>query len=469
MIELTVMPEARAVDSCLSHDIRRVLPWRSWAEGLAESRELGKPVLCLAESPWSNSAQRLALFLAEDEQLSDAAASDFVPVLLDPADRPEVADRILVAASRLESIISPPLLAVLTEEGLPLVTYCNLAFEGDDNRPSLLGLLHASSAHYIEQPRECIVEARGLQQMPEAAAGARDLFLPAWSLLRQADSGLVRQLLDAGITDQLDGTFHRAARMSGWGVPHFEKTAVQNAAMANALLDVEPEQALHCARFALHCLRARSAGLASDTPYYTWASSEVLESLPARELQLVGLHYRITASSSRHVLNQVRSVEEAVSLAAGSTEEEARQALEQGKLRLQAVRQQRRPPVQLPEASRTEQLLTVEQLLRFSWRRPGSVSNDELINLLNHNLESSAPGESLHEHAAALLTVQTAVGREPHRWLRALEPDLRERLLRFRLERDWYYDRSHTAPVPAAIPEHTLPSVGGLLQQLRLD
>ncbi len=468
MIELTVMPATRTESGAPQHDVRTALAWLSLEEGLEQAREQGKPVLCLAESYWSNSAQRLALFLEEDAQLKEVAAGGFIPVLVDPAEEPVLADRIMVAASQLEATLSPPLLAVLSEEGLPLVTYCNIAFEGDDERPSLLGLLRTTGEFYAQQPKECIVEARGLQQLSPAGRQAENLFLPAWSLLRQPDEGLLDSLLAAGIHDQLAGTFHRAARVSGWGVPHFEKSAIQNAAMANVLLDSQPELARECTRFALRCLEGGSAGLASDTPHYTWASSEVLESLPADELQLVGLHYRISASSSRHVLNQVRSVEETVSLATGSGPEAALEALARGKARLHSTRQQRPAPAELPAATRTARLLTLDQLLRLANRNPAVTEAAPLLTQLEHELNSAAPG-GLHECVAAVQALQTAAAHQPLDWLNGATTVWRDAVSAFQHEGDWYYDRQHLEPVPAFVPDWTWPSVRHSLHELNRE
>src|SRR5690625_7753377 len=96
-------------------------------------------------------------------------------------------------------------------------------------------------------------------------------------------------LLGAGTTDQLDLTFHRAPRMPGWGVPHFEKTALQDAAMANVLRASDQpaagDHARAAAEFARRCAHNGSSRLASDTPFYPWAPREALDALPPHELQ----------------------------------------------------------------------------------------------------------------------------------------------------------------------------------------
>lgn len=466
MIELAVMPASSPAGSGLQHDISRVLPWLGLQEGLDRAREQGRPVLCLAEHPHSNSAQRLALFLEQDPHLPELISDRFVPVLTDRHVEPELTERILSAASRLESTVSAPVLAVLSEEGLPLVTYCNITFEGDDERPSLLNLLRTTERYYREQRRDCIVEARGLQQTTSERTAA-NLFLPAWQLLRKPNPQLLHELLTGGIHDQLGGGFHRAARMQGFGVPHFEKIALQNAAMSTVLLrETKPEIRQHAGAsldFALRSLNADSAGLASDTEYYTWSSNEVLEALPADELQLVGLHYRISASSARHVLNQVRSVNEATELATGTSREQALAALERGK-RLYNTRLLRRSPQQLPPASSTEKLLTISQLLQTSQLNPAAIDRGQLQERLRTELGAQQLS-SVHEHAAALHALNSAGPLEAPELLDALRHHSAA-LQSFRGSGGWYYDRQHTRPLPAVTLDHELPSLSTLLREL---
>src|SRR5690625_3162688 len=170
------MPATGSEPAQLQHDVRTSLDWRDWDSGLEEARQLRKPVLCLAEQPWSNSAQRLALFFHEDPELLDVVATGFIPVLVDPDRHPALTERILVAASQLEETFGPPMLALLSEEGLPLVTYCNIAFEGSDRRPSLLALLRSTSDYYEAQRQECIVrsEERRVGKECRCRGGRRD-------------------------------------------------------------------------------------------------------------------------------------------------------------------------------------------------------------------------------------------------------------------------------------------------------
>ena len=422
MIELEVVAADRQGRSAPENDLASALQWRSWADGLEEAREQQAPIFCVAESPWGNAAQRLALFLERDAELADIISDGFVPVLVDPTAMPDLADRILTVAMQVESTVSPPLLAVCTEEGLPLVTSCDITFEGTDERPSLASLLKTTLDQYATARKECLVEARGLQQLEPHAAGGASMFLPVWQLLRQPDDGLLEALLAAGIHDQLAGGFHRASRQPEWGVPHFEKLGVQNAGMAAVLarsgLPGHSAAAQACAEFALRSLRAGSAGLASDTAFYTWASDEILSSLPAEELQMVGLHFRISASSSRHVLNQVRSVGQSVELATGQNAALARQRLAAGKERLLAQRSARVHPAPLGAPEPAVKFTTIRLLLEAARHDRNVVDGMELleqfhellggIDLTHGGLQRPDGSRWIHDQVAALAAVRAA-------------------------------------------------------------
>lgn len=456
MIELSVAPAPPA--AAPEHDASGALPWRSLEEGIREAAERRMPVLCLAEHPWSNSAQRLALFLRHDSELADRAANAFVPLLVNPADRPDIVDLILNAAHRLEPDVSPPLLAVLTEEGLPLVTFCHLALEGTPDRPSLLALLTAAEAHYRADREACLQEARALAGQP--AGEARSCFLPAYALWRDPRSDTIDRLLRAGIHDQLAGGFHRAARGPDMGVPHFEKTAVQNAAMAAVLGRAGRPEAEQAARFALHALEAGSSGLASDTAYYTWSSDEILEALPPDELQMAGLHFRITAAGSRHVLNQVVLPEDAAAAATGQTADEALYALGNAKARLLAVRQQRRSPASLPAPEPAAELYTLSWLVQASawlpWL-PAATLKDRILELTAGEIVRSDGSRWLHDQVAAVAALRS-IGDEA-----AAGQLLRETEQAYLVAGEWRNqpDREH---VCTGWHDHALP---GVLRELR--
>ncbi len=399
-----------AAPAAPEHDVRGTLAWRGYTEGVAEARRRGVPILCLAEEPWSNGAQRLALFLVKDTALRELAESAFVPVLANPHERPDVVDRILNVAHAHVRHPGPPHLAVCTAEGLPFLTYCDLRFEGSAEHPTLLGTLLAASRYHEEQPEACRAEARRLA-MPASGAQAErggdegpGRHLPAFELWRALQAGVPEEavadraaaLVRSGVYDQLGGGFHRAFRDEAGGVPHFEKPALLNAAMAAVLAACAAgtrgelqDAAEACARFALRCLEADSAGLGSDTGYYTWLASEVLGALPPDELQVVGMHYRIAPAKTRYVLHPVVPASEVAAAATGQEPAAALRALQRGRERLLGVRQQRRPPAPLSPPSRAAKLHTLRWLLEASAWLP-ELPQEQLLRELREELDEAA-------------------------------------------------------------------------------
>ncbi len=451
MIELAVVPgRTKGRSARLEHDVRKSLDWRTLQAGLDEARERRVPVLCLAEDPHTNAAQRLALFLDNDASLREQVATTCVPVLADPERAPELVDMILLAASRIEPDFAPPLLAVLTEEGLPLVTGCHITFEGEPGRPTLTGLIKSAADRYATDFAECLAAARQLVgEAPGVPGDAQNLYLPAWRLGRESDTEQIGQLLRAGIFDQLGGSFHRAARDPGWGVPHFEKSAAQNAQMAHVLARAGLiDEAKSCARFALGCLEQDSAGLASDTPYYTWEASEVLSALPAHELQMVGMHYRINSAggSARHVLNQILTPEEAAERASGQTEQEALASLTSGKARLLVARHERPAPAALPPGALAGTLHGIAGLLGASRYLPDLPQASLLERLATvtgerHDstwgLEAKDGSFRLHDQVAAVAAMRAAAATGAERFGREADRLLSVIQARYRRGEQW--------------------------------
>ena len=372
--------------------MREALAWRGVGPGLAEARERGVPVLCLAESAWSTGAQRLALVLGREPDTRDLAERAFVPVLVDPLERPDVAARLRWAAATLTGTAGPPLLALLTSSGRPFLAYCNLWPEGRDPYPSLGSLLRAVSVTADDGGEAIERAADDLERRPlaprdnaeptvagsvvsvlrsagdERFGGLHELPKhPRPALLWRAfvESGDPRarehllRTLDAmqagGVLDQLDDSFHRCARDERWVVPHFEKLAPLNAGLAAvyaraASVFERPDYlrtAGGAAAFALDALERGALVIAADADHYTWTPKQVYELLEPTLVQAVGLHFNVTRDDSPHVLFRALDVaamrdyaDEAPSVLA--------ERLERGKAILRTARSTRPAPDGVP-------------------------------------------------------------------------------------------------------------------------
>lgn len=373
-------------------DVSEALAWRTWSAGVAEARERGAPILCLAESTWTTGAQRLALVLGREPETRDLAEGAFVPVLIDPLERPDVAARLRWAATVLTGTAGPPLLALLAPSGRPFLAYCSLWPEGRDPYPSLRSLLEAvasvgaESRDAVEHAADELetradpagrgVEGAGTASVAALLRAASDERFgglrerpkhprPAlwWRALDEADDASVRSALlcslDAmrrgGILDQLEGSFHRCSRDERWVVPHFEKLVPSNAGLAAVyaraasvlerpdLLDT----AAGAAAFALAGLERATAALGADTEHYTWTPRQIHELLEPALVQAVGLHFNITRDDSPHVLFRALEVD-AMGDYADEPAAVLAERLERGKAQLRAARWSRPAPAEQP-------------------------------------------------------------------------------------------------------------------------
>jgi len=382
-------------------DVRRALPWREFEVGLDEAAAHGRPILCLAEPPWSSAAQRLALVLGREDETRALAESAFVPVRVDPFERPDVAARLRWAATALTGGAGPPLLALLTHGGAPFLAYGSLWPEGRPPYPSLRSLLTSVAALYRERPAALAAEARALEARARRGRGGRprrggprdDRPAPAagplwssiapavdphfgglrglpklprapllWRLLDVAAAPPVREhvlrtlegLQRGGTLDQLGGGFHHAARDERWVVPHFEKLVPANAALAAVYARAGAtfgrpdflESAAAAAAFAGEALDDGTMAVAADPAYTTWTAAQVHETLDAPLLQAAGLHFGIARDDAPQVLHRVRDLTE-MAEAAGTTPDELRARLDAAKGALARARARRPPPERL--------------------------------------------------------------------------------------------------------------------------
>ncbi|MBW3632449.1 MAG: DUF255 domain-containing protein [Chloroflexi bacterium] len=330
-------------------DIANALTWRDWAAGLEEAQRRRAPMLGLVEPTWTNSAQRLALVFGKDEELRALLEEVFVPVRIDPFQRPDLAARWRWASIAIGGTSGPPLLLLLTHEGLPFLSYNSMWPEGRDPHPSLASLARATADAYARDPDAFVEEARDLEalatrEVPPAYPSARELWqslvaeadmtyggmreIPKhphpqllWLLLELGEGGetpetnefvltTLRAMMRGGINDQLAEGFHRCSRDERWIVPHFEKPLPLNAQLAalytRAARLFEDGEFLQVANtlvaFCLAGLRDGVDAVGSESHFYTWTSREMLTHLDPAHVQAISLHYNMTPDRSRQVL-----------------------------------------------------------------------------------------------------------------------------------------------------------------------
>lgn len=448
------------------------LPWRTWTAGLEEARSRRVPLLVVAESPWANSAQRLALVLGRDERLRPAVEEQVVPVLADPHDAGAPGDRWRWSAVQLAGTVGPPLMLVLTEEGLPFLAYTSMQYEGDDLFPSLTSVLTTARDAYVRDRDAVITEARALADQfvvdgdapSPAGVTFRDQIVPALDMSHggiddlprhphpqllwyaqslsdaEPETPLARPWLErtlatmvrGGIRDQLGGGFHRCARDERWVIPHFEKPVALNAQLAAvyaraAVQFDRPEFRTVAAELVDFCqtaLRQRVDVVGSDTPYYTWTSTELLQGVDRACVQPLGLHYHIVPGAARQALHQAVPTGDLGKFSHVPVEDMIA-LLKRGQRQMLAARQRRPQPELIRLSTPSRQAETIRWLYRAAvWDVP--VDEPLLADALGRiSAGRGATGQvgadevtALEDEVSILLAMLAAHGRpRDDRWL----------------------------------------------------
>lgn len=371
-------------------DVTEALAWRDWTTGLEEAGRRRVPILALAEAPWTNSAQRLGLVFEQDASLRALLEETFVPILVDPVQRPDLVSRWQWASIAIAGTSGPPLVLWLTHEGAPFLSYCSMWPEGRPPHPSLAALARATADAYARDPDAFVregqtLDSRSTQEPSPAYQSARELWQRLGEETDATYGGIrespkhphpqllllllergeahdapdavafvqttLRAMLRGGINDQVAAGFHRCSRDERWIVPHFEKPAPLNAQLASVYAkaahvfgdDAFLAAANALATFCLGMARDGVDAVASDSHYYTWTAREMLGSLDPALVQAVSLHYNLIPDRSRQVLYRARDAE-AISDFSSEAPAMLRQRIEAGRRQLRLARSQRRPP-----------------------------------------------------------------------------------------------------------------------------
>lgn len=297
-----------------------------------------RPQLIVLTNRFSHAAHALdELF---DDGAVQAALARFTVVRFDADERPDVD----VALQRRAGRAAPswPLVALLDAEGTPRAVRSHL------NRRSLLELVTTDAppplAAEPPPPTATVDEALA------AIAAARDRRhggfepppkrprAPLLDLLLAIDPPAALQTLDAltqgGIHDQLGGGFHAYSTDERWVVPHFEKRAVDQAALlgtfARAAAVTGQARYAAVARRVIAYVECRlaleSGGYAAsedadvgnydDGSLYTWTVDEARAALDADELAVAQPYFdlygrgELHSDPTRNVLFIAASVEE---------------------------------------------------------------------------------------------------------------------------------------------------------------
>lgn len=492
--------------------VTTVIPWRTWEQGLEESRSRKLPILALAEPIWANSAQRIAFILEQQPSLASLLSSHVVPVLIDPDGRPDLVTAWRWASVSLTGAAGPPLMVFLTHDGQPFLSYCSMTIDGDDLYPSLASLTRAISEEYSRDPEPFLAEARNLLDTG-AVTSIEGLANDGWRMLRpqldlvhgglnelprhphpsllwsaleaherdEAPEDVVAWLsttLDAmvkgGIYDQLDRGFHRCSRDSRWILPHFEKPVPLNsqlaAVYARASRQLRNQQYRDIANHLIgFCSAALGDGIdviGSDSGYYTWTAREILNALEPALVQVVSLHYDVTPIPNRQALYRAVDIDD---MERFSHEDVSilRSRLVKGRAQLRLRRQSRPSPPLVASASFSWRAETIRWVLIASaWSRVVDVPDvvGKLEQLIGERLDSTQgylrqSGTAWLEDQAALLAAFVAAYKatDSGTWLERSRELADILLSSYRSDIGWL-DRPGSATRSVAVIDDILPS-----------
>jgi hypothetical protein len=298
----------------------------------AEAARSGRNLLVLQEPPWTNGARRLAHVLERDAALAGLLARSFVAVSLDPFRCPEEDARLRLAAAVSGMAAGVPALAVLDPAGRYLVGYAGLAYEsegagrGPRRYPSLAAVLEASLGRAGEidvldgDPGDWIGDGADPAVPDPRLVDPFALLLRLRSGKAEGVRADILRLLEGGVWDHVFGGFHRAARDERLILPHFEKPALHNLAMALLLARLTAEMpgdaalagALARQRVFLGTmLRDGPSTLAqaSNAKRHTWMPQEFFGTVGGDLAFYAGTHFGMTQAKVQHVLYRARPLE----------------------------------------------------------------------------------------------------------------------------------------------------------------
>jgi uncharacterized protein YyaL (SSP411 family) len=267
-----------------SHAIR----WQPWGtDAFEQAREQDKLILLDIGATWCHWCHVMDRVTYEDHELADLINDRFVAIRVDRDRRPDVDSRMQRQPALAGGNAGGwPLTAVLTPDGMVLYKATFLPPRSDPSYGAPAGLIDvlAQLDIYWRSHREEVDAAArtmhhnselglreaftapgelGRKAVDEVAAGVKDAYdskhggfgpapkfyqSPAISLLLvrawhgDAEAlAMVEQTLTAiaagGVHDHVGGGFHRYSVDDNWHVPHFEKLAADNAALAVNYLD----------------------------------------------------------------------------------------------------------------------------------------------------------------------------------------------------------------------------------------
>ncbi|HEV2449129.1 MAG TPA: thioredoxin domain-containing protein [Thermoplasmata archaeon] len=359
------------------------IDWHPWGtEPFELARRRNRPVLLDIGASWCHWCHVMDEGTYTDSEVARLIAQHFVAVKVDRDENPEVDRRYQLAVNALTGEGGWPLTAFLTPEGEAFLGGTYFPAKDGMGRPGLRRVLDEVARLWKEDPEQVrtttgqLRAALGRLRPATAPTGAVEVgpFLDAvradltaradpanggygdapkfphpvalrFELVDAARTGsaaalerarlTLEKMAEGGMHDQVAGGFHRYSVDAAWHIPHFEKMAVDNAALLEAYADgaarfgdARFERVLRTTvGWVAATLGDPAGGFAAsqdadnapgdDGSYFTWSRPELKQALDATEFRLVarrfgvGTEGRMPHDPERNVLFELLPLEEA--------------------------------------------------------------------------------------------------------------------------------------------------------------
>ncbi len=307
-----------------------MITWLSYnQESFQKAEDEDKPVLLHIFAPWSENCKRMKEDFLDDPQISEIINTNFVPVLVNRDERPDI-DSIYQKASYIIGQGSGwPLILLLTSDAKP---FAGIAYSPKEGKNYFITMLNNSlelfktnkeqisrraqiimdaiipieippseiKEELIHNPEEDIVkeidfEYGGLKKTPKFPPFSHiDLLLWKYWIkpkpwVGEAIEKTLKGMISGGIYDNVEGGFHRYCTDMAWKIPSFEKLASDNAWHIINFLDAycllkDPfyrEIAIETIDYLQKNLLTEqgffAASQMADAKYYTWEEKDLME------------------------------------------------------------------------------------------------------------------------------------------------------------------------------------------------
>ncbi|MCI4330562.1 MAG: thioredoxin domain-containing protein [Thermoplasmata archaeon] len=412
-------PGARRLASATSAYLRSAseqpiewFPWGSEPFELAERTQ--RPVLLDIGAAWCHWCHVMDEGTYADAEVARLLREHFIAVKVDRDEHPEVDRRYQRQVGVLTGEGGWPLTAFLTPKGEVFLGGTYFPPEDGQGRPGFRRVLQEVARLWTQEPEKirgnlgAIQEAlHRIRDQENPAAVSRSSFLQQvrsriWQSYDPVHAGFghapkfphptavsllfyeafasetpepasraletLRRMADGGMYDHVGGGFHRYSVDEGWHIPHFEKMAIDNAALLSAYGEgarwsPDPgliDTARGIVAWSTGTLGDPHGGFAAsqdadnapgdDGSYFTWSRAELKQVLEGPELSVavryfgVGSEGRMPHDPDRNVLFRLMSPAEA-GKPSGLSEPAAKAAVERVVAKLRAARSRRSAPV----------------------------------------------------------------------------------------------------------------------------